>query len=141
MTIDLSQLVLLGVLCAATHWLVARSEIARPLWSRATGWLGKLLACAGCSGFWLGSAAWSLGVRVTPLDARHGGLAISMILGTFITPVFEGLLLWGLRESAIHTTAEIDYSVYASDPPPPSPNMTTDTYVTPVDNPIRRVPK
>jgi hypothetical protein len=101
MTLDLQQLFLLGLLTSTLHWLIARSEIARPLWSRARGFLGKMLACAGCSGFWLGGAAWTAGVRAVPLDARHGGLALHMLLGVFMTPVFEAVLLWGLRESAI----------------------------------------
>lgn len=136
MTIDLAQLVLLGIVCAATHWLVARSEIARPLWSRAPGLLGRLLSCSGCSGFWLGGIAWTIGIRVTPPDARHGGLALAMVLGTFVTPVFEGLLMWGLYASALVEEPE---PVVAPMEPPPSPSH--DTYITPVDNPSRRVPK
>jgi len=132
MTIDLPQLVLLGIVCAATHWLVARSEIARPLWSRAPGVLGRLLACAGCSGFWLGGVAWTLGIRVTPLDARYGGLALAMVLGTFVTPIFEGMLMWGLYASAVQDDAP--------EPPPPPP-VPQESYITPVDNPSRRVPK
>jgi hypothetical protein len=135
MQIDLTQLVLLGVLSASLHWLIGRSEIARPLWSRAPGFLGRLLACAGCSGFWLSGIAWTLGVRVVALDARHGGLALGMVLGVFVTPVFESVLLWGLRESAIEPEPDV------APPPEPPSHPSQDSYVTPVDNPIKRVPR
>ena len=100
------QLVFLGVLCAGVHWLIARSRIAEPLWSRARGVLAELLECAGCSGFWIGLGLGALGLR--PL-CIVGGLAgdpiaavISGILGVFVTPIFEAVLLWGLERSAIH---------------------------------------
>lgn len=100
-SIDLPQGLGLGVLVAAAHWLVARSTIARPLWSRARGWLGELLACAGCSGWWLGLGAGIGGLRPvhtgwTPADVVASGLG-----AVFLTPVLEGVMLWGLAMSAI----------------------------------------
>lgn len=104
--VSVVQLVFLGILTAGAHWIVGRSKIAKPLWSRASGWLGALLACAGCSGFWLGIALGAVGVR--PLCIGGGGVVgtiatiiVTGILGTWVTPVFEAVLLWGLRESAI----------------------------------------
>jgi hypothetical protein len=127
MTIDLTQLALLGILCSAVHWLLGRSEIARPFWSRATGWLAKLLSCPACSGFWLGAYFGGLMVPVltfpTPHTPRETILwwfwrfFIPGLLGVFVTPVFEGLLVWGLNESAIvvEDTGPIPQSVAQSD--------------------------
>lgn len=95
------QLIFLGVIAAGAHWIVARSEIARPLWSRAGGRLGDLLACAGCSGFWLGLGLGFVGLRPFCTDHLLLDVLITGILGTWVTPVFETLLLWGLRGSAL----------------------------------------
>ncbi len=108
------QLFLLGLLSAAIHWLVARSEIARPLWSRAHGWLDKLLRCPACSGFWLcGGITWG-GVHPLVDAPLWKEIVVGALCGIFLTPIFEGVLVWGLRESAIEApiddaqTGEID---------------------------------
>lgn len=105
MTIDLSQLLLFGIVCAALHWLLARAEITKPLWSRAKGALDRLLRCAGCSGWWLGGFVYALGLH--PF-ARTGwwNVITAGILGAFVTPVFEGLLMWGLERTAVHDEDE-----------------------------------
>lgn len=95
----MKSLVVLGLLTASTHWLVARSEIARPIWSRAHGWIGKLLSCAGCSGWWLGLGYGALGLR--PVSHGWRGVLIAGVLGTILTPIFESCLIWGLRNSTI----------------------------------------
>ena len=109
MSLDLSQLLLFSVLTSSLHWLIARSEIAKPFWSRTSGWLGKLLACAGCSGFWLGAVLGGTEVaspvtlyvaHVLYVDVALRAL-VHGVLGVFVTPVFESVLLWGLQNSAV----------------------------------------
>lgn len=98
----MKTLIILGLLCASTHWIFARSKIAEPIWSRARGRLDELLRCAGCSGFWLG-LAWGLaGVRPVFADGPRivSGLAAG-VLGAILTPIFEACLLWGLEMTAM----------------------------------------
>jgi len=101
MTIDLHQLFVLGILTSAIHWLAGRSEIARPLWSRAPGWLDRLLRCPACTGWWLGLLAWFAGVHVWAAPFRAVEVVLNGVTAVFVTPVFEGAILWGLRETAI----------------------------------------
>lgn len=120
-TVDLPQLIVFGLLTASMHWLIARSEIARPLWSRASGWFDELLRCPACSGFWLG-----LGSHLAGLHPIGGGFAANLltgVLGTILTPVFESVLLWGLANSAIE-----------EEEPTPDVSSSEDA-VTPVDRP------
>jgi len=105
--LDIQQLLLLGLFCAALHWLLARAEITRFAWSRAPRWLDKLLRCPACSGWWLGTAlGWTR--WVTPVSvcsdswlARAGESASTGLLAIVLTPVLEALLLWGLERSAV----------------------------------------
>ena len=120
MTVDLPQLVVLGLLTASTHWLIARSEVARPLWSRATGWIGVLLRCPSCSGWWLGLGFGAMGLR--PVGNGFFSWFLTGILATILTPIFESILLWGLANSAIE------------DEPAPDVSSSEDA-VTPVDRP------
>lgn len=110
MTIIWNDILLLAVLSAALHWLVARAEITRPLWSRARGWLAKLLACPACSGFWIGCGLTIVGIQAAapfalgrPGDATFAIATIlaNGLLAMFLTPVFEAILLWGLAVSGI----------------------------------------
>ncbi len=107
MTLDLHQLFLLGMVSATLHWLVARSLIFKPLWSRAGGWLDSLLRCPACSGFWLGLGLGALRVRpviVHDVNWRWQlGMSIFVagLCGLFLTPVFEAALLWGLDRAAV----------------------------------------
>lgn len=121
MTVDLPQLLVLGLLCASTHWIIARSEIARPLWSRARGWFGELLRCPACSGWWLGLGCVVAGLR----PVGHGVVAGLMTgaLAAILTPVFESVLLWGLANSAIE-----------DEEPSPDTSSSEDA-ITPVDRP------
>lgn len=97
----MKALIVLGLLCASTHWIFARSEIARPFWSRASGRLDELLRCAGCSGFWLG-LAWGLaGVRPVVFGWGVFSVLAAGVLGAILTPIFEAALLWGLARSAV----------------------------------------
>lgn len=100
MTLDLSKLLLFGIVCASLHWLLARAEITKPLWSHAKGPLDRLLRCAGCSGWWLGGLVYAIGLQPFP---RTGSWCVIVggLLGAFVTPVFEGLLLWGLERTAV----------------------------------------
>lgn len=118
MPLDLEQLGLLGLLTSATHWIIARAEISQPLWGRARGWFARLLACPGCSGFWLGIAFGAAGVRPTLQSWPVIGSLTSGLCAVFLTPVFEGVLLWGLERSAIEA-AEDDSSPRV--PPLPGP--------------------
>lgn len=111
MTLDLQQLLLFGILAAAAHWLVARSEIMRWLWSRARGRAAKLLACPSCSGFWLGLGFGAYGLRPALSGNRYVDVVVAAAIGVFVTPVFEAVLLWGLERAAI---AEAD----EAEPPP-----------------------
>jgi hypothetical protein len=104
--VSLTQLFFLGVLCAGAHWILGRSEIARPVWSRARGALAALLACAGCSGFWLGMLLALIGLRPFCTGWLVADTIAGGVLGTFVTPVFEGVLLWGLDRSAIRDTGD-----------------------------------
>ena len=99
----IERLVLLGILCASVHWLVARSQIAKPLWSHATGWVDGLLRCAGCSGWWLG-LLWGLAPTLRPVEHGVVGWLVTGVLGAFVTPVFEAFLLWGLEASTLEDT-------------------------------------
>jgi hypothetical protein len=116
MTIALDHLLLLGLLCASSHWVFARSKIMQPLWSRATGWFDALLRCAGCSGFWLG-----LGWRFAGVSVCSGwvGLLMNSLLGAIITPVFEAVLLWGLEMTAVSEAprAEVNDKITPSERP------------------------
>ena len=120
MTVDLPQLVVLGLLSASTHWLIARSEVARPLWSRAQGKLEALLHCSGCSGWWLGLGFGAAGLR--PVGNGFFAWFVTGLLGAILTPIFESVLLWGLVNSAME------------DEPPPDVSSSEDA-VTPVDRP------
>lgn len=101
MTLDLSKLLLFGILCATLHWLIARAEITKPLWSRAPGPIDKLLRCSGCSGWWLGGIVYVCGLQPIARTSWWSVL-VACLLGAFVTPVFEGLLLWGLESTAVH---------------------------------------
>ena len=107
MIINLRALFLLGVVTTSLHWLIARSDIARPLWSRARGWVAKLLSCPACSGYWLGGivAPWlhPFGVMDT-LWSYAWKSVLSGIVAMVLTPIFEGVMVWGLHESAIEET-------------------------------------
>lgn len=120
MTVDIAQLVVLGLLTASTHWLIARSEIARPLWSRTTGWLGALLRCPACSGWWIGLGLGAAGLH--PVGSGLFAWLMTGVLGTILTPIFESVLLWGLANSAIEDESPPDVS-------------SSEEAVTPVDRP------
>ncbi len=132
------QLVLLGLLAAPLHWIVARSEIARPFWSRLAGWPAKLLACPACSGFWLGLALAVGGVRPVDITWPLGHQAVltaeilaAGVLATFMTPVVQAVMLLGLHYSAVpapepEAEPALDVTPAADDgadesPPPTSP--------------------
>lgn len=93
----LTQLVVLGILLSSTHWLFARSRIMEPFWIRATGWAARLLACPACSGFWLGLACPPVNGNGWDWRSR----LVQGLLGIWLTPIFEAVLLWGLALSAI----------------------------------------
>jgi len=108
MRLDVGHLALLGLLSTSLHWLFARAEITRPLWSRATGWFAKLLACPACSGWWIGLGLGIGGVQPVagpwwPLAAIFSGL-----LAIVLTPVLEAVMLWGLERSAIGEEEPVD---------------------------------
>ena len=128
MRLDFNQLALLTLLATAVHYLVARSSIMQWFWdlrwwpiARARYRLpdlsprepirnqlreafGNLLACAACSGFWLGLAGGVAGLE--PIHYGHGSLinvlAGSTLCGVVLVPILEGVLLWGLTRSRIH---------------------------------------
>jgi hypothetical protein len=100
-TLHLQHLLVLGIASSTLHWLAARSEIARPLWSRAAGWFDKLLRCPACSGFWLGLLLSAAGVAPFEGLGWAGDVVATAVASTWLTPVFEALLLWGLTHSAV----------------------------------------
>jgi hypothetical protein len=100
-TIALDQLVVLGLLTASMHWLVARSTIAKPLWSRARGPLAELLKCAGCTGWWLGLGCGFAGLRPIVAHYQVVSIVVAGVLGAILTPIFEGVMVWGLLQSTI----------------------------------------
>jgi hypothetical protein len=127
------QLLLLGLLTAPFHWIIARSEIAKPLWSRLTGWPAKLLACPACSGFWLGLALAVGGVRPVDITWPVGHQAVltaeilaAGVLATLVTPVMQAVMLLGLHYSAVpvpepEPEPAIDVTPADDSTPPPIP--------------------
>lgn len=117
LTLDLEQLTIFGLLLASIHWLVARAEITRWFWSRVPGPIDALLRCPACSGFWLGAG---LSPIVHPISgsAWPQHLVLSCLLGTFVTPVFEAVMLWGLERSAVQETTTDDEEVTPAARPP-----------------------
>ncbi len=101
MTLNIQHLLLLGVLSASLHWVLARAEVTRFAWSRAPRWLDKLLRCPACSGWWLGLWLWWLGVRPVQGTPHWGELACTGLLAIWLTPVFEACMLWGLEHSLV----------------------------------------
>jgi len=126
------QLFLLGVLSASIHWLVARSEIAAPIWSRARGIVDKLLRCPACSGFWIGGALTFAGIHPLGGVTDWRDVAAGTLFGLFLTPVFEAVLLWGLERTAIEVPLP-------STEPPPEPALTESGEITPNERPIPEV--
>jgi hypothetical protein len=128
MTLHLQHLLLLGLFGAALHWIVARSQVAKPFWSRLRGWPAKLLACPACSGFWIG-----LGLRgagLTPVRFDGGGASLASaavealaagVLAVFLTPVFQAVMLWGLHYSAVQEPEPEVPATDVSGPPPTTP--------------------
>lgn len=114
--LNLNELLILAVLTATLHWLIARAEITRPIWSRASGGIDKLLRCAGCSGFWLGLGLGIIGLRPIDSGIVVADVAVTGLLSVFFTPVFEAVLIWGLERSAIGPPAD----------PPVGPAVGTD---------------
>lgn len=63
--------------------------------------LDELLACAACSGFWLGLGLSVVGLRPLELGPSWLDVAGSALAGVVGTPILEGVLLWGLDRTAI----------------------------------------
>ena len=100
--LHLDRLVFLGILCASAHWIVARSEVARPIWSRARGFFDLLLRCAGCSGFWLGALCGVCGLRPITGFWILFEVVVAGLLAVFVTPVCEAVLLHALAMCHLH---------------------------------------
>jgi hypothetical protein len=99
--LNVAHLALLGFLASALHWLFARSHVMEWFWSRATGRLAQLLACPACSGWWLGLGLGVAGIEPVTTKLTVLNVAITGLLGLWLTPVFEAVLLWGLNASHI----------------------------------------
>jgi hypothetical protein len=97
----LDALLLLGLLSAAIHWIVARSKIMQWFWAspRLPVFVRELLECPACSGFWIGLGLGLAGVL--PAGSGLLGVLYSGLLGVLVTPVVEGVLLWGLSATKI----------------------------------------
>jgi len=108
-TLDATSLALLVVLAAIGHWLVARSEIARPLWERAHGKLDRLLRCVACTAVWLGLGLGVAGLRpVRWVVFDHwrwlqasADVATSVLLAAFGAPIAQAVFLWARDMTAI----------------------------------------
>ena len=131
MMLNLQHLVLLGLLTAGLHWLFARSSVMEWFWGKLTpdGAVANLVDCAACSGFWLALGVWAMGVRplagiVTwwPVEGVLTG-----VLGIALTPVIEGVILWGLAITAIEEEVHHDEGDEkrkdAAEPAPPVPPL------------------
>lgn len=57
---SLSDMLFLGILGAAFHYVTYRAMVTKWMWSRYPRWLDALLSCAACSGFWVGIGAGAL---------------------------------------------------------------------------------
>ncbi len=121
------QIILLGIFSASIHWLVARSEIAAPIWSRARGIVDKLLRCPACSGFWIGGILTFAGVHPLAGLTDWRDVAAGTICGLYLTPVFEAVLLWGLERAAIEMPLP--------DADAPDPELTESSEITPNERP------
>lgn len=125
MRLHVEDAVLVGIWCAAVHWTVARSTVCRGFWSRARGRLKALLECPACSGFWLGLSAWGLGIRPVPDAHTFVSVGVCGALGLWLTPIFEGILLWGLDMSSLESSTldqqeETELAPpFPQSPPPP----------------------
>lgn len=103
MTFNWSTFATLAILAATIHWLIARAEISKPIWDAI--WLperiNQLLRCPACSGFWIGLALGTAGLR--PLVTGHWWLdmPVAALAGAFGTPVLQAVLLWGLERTKI----------------------------------------
>jgi len=105
--IQLQQVALFAIICASTHWFIARSKIMRWFWGRATGSLAELLECPACSGFWIGLLLDVTGVSPLGPPEKLTDPLLSGVLGLYLSPLAEALLVWGIEKSA----------VYEDDPP------------------------
>lgn len=114
--VDLGTVVLLAILSAALHWLIARATITKPLWSRARGVLDKLLRCPACSGFWIGLWLGVVGFRPVTSSVPVADVMAAGFLAMWLTPVAEAVMLWGLDQSSIENAENLT----ATPPPPPS---------------------
>jgi hypothetical protein len=114
MQLNTHDLLLLGMLSASLHWIIARSTVMRWFWSRLRGWPAALLACPACSGFWLGIGLGTVGVRPCIYPYRTGEIIGAGVLAVLLTPVVQAVFLWGLERTAIDTTP-------ADEPTPPTP--------------------
>jgi hypothetical protein len=90
------------VACTVAHYLLARAEITRWLWSRFPPWFDRWASCAACSGTWIGAA---LSFYVTP-PSVGGGHLIERILwgaawGLYLTPLGTWALVATLRAIAV----------------------------------------
>ena len=117
-TINVGNLVLLGVVSASIHWLLARSYIFEWFWGRLRGFVEKLVTCAACSGFWIGIALGLGGVRPIQDVAWWAQIAGAGFFGLWLTPVFEAVLLWGLSESQVLHFPSPAPPPFIDDPPP-----------------------
>jgi len=109
------RLILLGILSSSLHWLIARAGITKFWWSRIKGFGAKLLECPACSGFWIGLGFGMLGIGLPLFERFWLNVLGNGFVCLFLTPVFEGFLLWGLSLSAI-TPAEQPVSDQAQVP-------------------------
>lgn len=138
MTLDLEQLTIFGLLLASIHWLVARAEITRWFWENAPRPLDALLRCPACSGFWLG-AALSPVIHPITWERPWRAIVLNMLLGTFVTPVFEAIMLWGLARTAINEAPDEQEpdAQFERDTVSDRPPVNVDDVVTPTDHPAR----
>ena len=102
-----SALGTLALYAASIHWIMARANVTRWFWAldwwpwprslvsgALRGFAYNLLACAACSGFWIGLGLGLAGIL--PLGPGLWGVLGAGGAGVVVTPVVEGLLLWGL---------------------------------------------
>lgn len=98
----MNDLLLLGVLGAAAHYLLYRALITRWLWSRYPARLDAFLSCSACTGFWIGAGVglyWRYrGISSLGLQADDPALILASALACLaVAPIVAWLQIAALE--------------------------------------------
>lgn len=100
------DVVIFALLCTACYYLLARAEITRWFWQPLdeVRFIGPLLRCPACTGFYLGAV---LGWYVHPVSMSMRWFAPveftvqCALLGMVCTAIGWGCMKWGLDRGAV----------------------------------------